>query len=76
MKIILEKLISKNTAWRAEQGLFFFHGVSIDHETFKTQVEALKVRYRVVVWDMPYHGLSSPIDYKLKFSATDAVLLW
>jgi len=53
-------------------GLFFFHGVSIDHETFKTQVEALKDRYRVVVWDMPYHGLSSPIDYKLQFSATAA----
>jgi 3-oxoadipate enol-lactonase len=53
-------------------GLFFFHGVSIDHETFKTQVDAFKDRYRVVVWDMPYHGLSSPIDYKLQFSATAA----
>ena len=52
--------------------VIFSHGVSIDHETFQAQVEAFKDRYRLVVWDMPYHGLSSAIDYKLQFSAAAA----
>jgi len=48
----------------------------MDHRTFETQVQALEDRYRVIVWDMPYHGRSSPIDKKLRFSttATDFVI--
>jgi len=52
--------------------VFFAHGVSMDHRTFEPQVEALKERYKVIVWDMPYHGLSSPIDFKLSFVDTAA----
>ena len=56
--------------------VLFSHGVAMDHRTFETQVQALEDRYRVIVWDMPYHGRSSPIDKKLRFSttATDFVI--
>ncbi len=36
--------------------VLFSHGVAMDHRTFETQVAALADRYRVIVWDMPYHG--------------------
>ncbi len=48
--------------------LVFCHGVSLNHETFNPQMDALKENYQVIVWDMPYHGMSSPIDNKLQFS--------
>jgi 3-oxoadipate enol-lactonase len=50
----------------------FLHGVAMDHRTFESQVEALESRYRVIVWDMPYHGYSSPIDKNRRFSTTAA----
>ena len=50
----------------------FSHGVAMDHRTFERQVEALKDNFRVIVWDMPYHGKSSAIDEKLPFSKTAA----
>ena len=50
------------------------HGVAMDHRTFDAQVRALKQQYRVIVWDMPYHGRSSAIDKSLPFSRTAADL--
>ena len=35
-------------------------------------MEALKDRFRVVVWDMPFHGRSSAIDKSLRYSSTAA----
>ncbi|MCC5910465.1 MAG: alpha/beta hydrolase [Clostridiaceae bacterium] len=52
--------------------IVFSHGVTMDHRTFKEQVKALKDNYRVIVWDMPYHGKSSEIDENLQFSTTSA----
>lgn len=52
----------------------FSHGVGMDHRSFKQQVAALEDRYRVIVWDMPYHGRSSAIDRRLRFSTTAADL--
>ena len=52
--------------------VLFSHGVCMDHRTFMPQVDFLKDQYRVVIWDMPYHGMSSPIDHKLPFTATAA----
>ncbi|HLI65003.1 MAG TPA: alpha/beta hydrolase [Caulobacteraceae bacterium] len=34
----------------------FSHGLFMDHEMFKPQVEALKGRYRVITWDERGHG--------------------
>ena len=50
----------------------FSHGILMDHRTFMPQVDALKERYRVILWDMPYHGMSSPMDYKAPFTVTAA----
>lgn len=53
----------------------FTHGVAMDHRTFAPQVEALKDDYRVVTWDMPYHGRSDSLDKSRSFSATSTDLL-
>lgn len=50
----------------------FSHGICMDHKTFIPQVDALKDRYRVIIWDMPYHGMSSPMDYRAPFTVTAA----
>ncbi len=52
--------------------VIFSHGICMDHKTFMTQVDALKDRYRVIIWDMPYHGMSSLIDYRTPFTVTAA----
>ncbi|MDR5658860.1 alpha/beta hydrolase [Serpentinicella sp. ANB-PHB4] len=52
--------------------IVFSHGVTMDHQTFQEQVIALKDKYRVIVWDMPYHGKSSEINENLQFSTTAA----
>lgn len=57
------------------QVIAFSHGVALDHKTFWKQVEALKEKYRVLVWDMPYHGKSSKINDRLPFSETAADFL-
>lgn len=57
------------------QVIVFSHGVTMDHRTFEKQVEDLKEKYRVIVWDLPYHGKSSAIDQKLHLSATAADFL-
>lgn len=44
----------------------------MNHETFKGQAEALQEKHRVITWEMPYHGKSSPISNKLPFSETTA----
>ncbi len=53
----------------------FSHGVAMDHRTFNDQVSALEKDYRVIVWDMPYHGRSWGIDRDLRFSKTAADFL-
>ena len=55
--------------------LIFSHGINMNHETFKAQAETLQEKYRVIIWDLPYHGKSSPIDYKLPFSETTAAFI-
>lgn len=50
----------------------FSHGILMDHRTFMPQVDAFKERYRVILWDMPYHGMSSPMDYGAPFTITAA----
>jgi len=53
----------------------FSHGICMDHETFKAQVDALKDRYRVILWDMPYHGRSSSLDYRTPFTVIAADII-
>ncbi len=48
--------------------IIFSQGINMNHETFKGQVEGLKDKFRIITWDLPYHGKSSPIDNNLSFS--------
>ena len=57
------------------QAVVFSHGVAMDQRTFDSQVAALKQEYRVVTWDMPYHGRSDSIDKGLPFSQVSTDLL-
>lgn len=41
--------------------IIFTHGALVDHMMFAEQVNVLINQYRVVLWDMPGHGLSRPI---------------
>lgn len=56
--------------------ILFSHGVNMNHETFRGQVEGLKDRFRIILWDLPFHGKSGAIDTKLPFSETTAELAW
>ncbi len=45
----------------------FTHGAGLNHRMFDEQVAALKNDYRVLVWDIPGHGLSSPLEEEFSF---------
>lgn len=55
--------------------IIFCHGVSMDHESFKPQIECLKENYCVITWDMPFHGKSGKIDYKSNFGEVSADII-
>ena len=50
-----------------EKTIVFCHGVSMNYETFNSQVDILKEKYKVIIWDMPYHGSSSSIENNFNF---------
>ena len=60
------KLYSKNGSvhyWIEGQGdqyIVFTHGATMDHGLFQYQIEYFSQQYRVIVWDVPRHGLSRP----------------
>jgi 3-oxoadipate enol-lactonase len=55
--------------------VIFSHGVAMDHRSFDEQVRAFEGDYRVVTWDMPYHGRSDSIGKDLPFSVVSADIL-
>lgn len=55
--------------------VLFTHGINMNHETFQAQAEALQEKYRVIIWDLPYHGKSSAMNDKLPFSETAVDLI-
>lgn len=42
--------------------LVMVHGMSQDHRVFSSQVEAFRKRFRILLIDLPGHGLSSAVD--------------
>ncbi len=48
--------------------IVFSHGVTMDHHTFDKQVESLEGKYRVITWDMPFHGKSSGLEKSANYS--------
>ncbi|MBN2879726.1 MAG: alpha/beta hydrolase [Clostridia bacterium] len=44
----------------SEDCIVFTHGLTADHRMFEKQVEFFEKKYRIVLWDVPMHGLSRP----------------
>ncbi|MBW6537804.1 MAG: alpha/beta hydrolase [Mariniphaga sp.] len=55
--------------------VIFTHGVGMDHQTFKMQVEAIKSDYSVLVWDLPGHGRSTIKEQNERFTKMSACCL-
>lgn len=54
----------------SEVTIVFLHGLTADHHLFDKQVEHLKGKYNLIVWDCPLHGKSRPY---VNFSYNNAV---
>ena len=51
--------------WVKGQGdhcIVFTHGATMDHGLFEYQVDYFAQQYKVIIWDVPLHGLSRPYD--------------
>lgn len=70
---VLEATGSSTHYWIAGQAgrplVVFTHGAAIDHHEWDATMPVVANRYRVLVWDMPGHGLSRPG----RFSVPEAV---
>jgi pimeloyl-ACP methyl ester carboxylesterase len=55
--------------------LVFSHGAGLNCRMFDTQVDALQKGYRIVLWDMPGHGLSDRLTKSLDFSRQSAHIM-
>lgn len=54
--------------------LLFTHGATMDHGMFLSQVEHFAKNYKVIVWDVPAHGLSRPYrDFSMPIAAREIV---
>ncbi|MDJ0915948.1 MAG: alpha/beta hydrolase [Desulfobacterales bacterium] len=40
--------------------IIFTHGATMDHDLFQYQIEYFAQKHKVIVWDVPGHGLSRP----------------
>jgi Predicted hydrolases or acyltransferases (alpha/beta hydrolase superfamily) len=55
--------------------VLFLHGAGLDHNMFKEQIEAIKYRYKILLWDARGHGLSRPIgkQFSIKLLVDDLI---
>ena len=52
------------------------HGLTMDHRTYASQIEALRGTHQVIAWDLPGHGDSSPLAPEdFRFEVLTEVLL-
>ncbi len=57
-----------------EHCIVFTHGATMDHGLFEYQVEHFAQRNKVIVWDVPMHGLSRPYDgFTLQKAASELI---
>lgn len=55
-----------------ENCLVFTHGATMDHGLFDYQVSDFENRYKIIIWDVPAHGLSRPYrGFSLQHAAED-----
>ena len=55
--------------------VLFLHGAGLDHNMFKEQVEAIKYRFKILLWDARGHGLSRPLgkQFSIKLLVEDVI---
>lgn len=53
----------------------FFHGMLADHRMFKAQIPVFENEYRLILWDMPWHGQSVRPDGKFEFNIVAQCLI-
>ena len=47
---------------KSDHCIVFTHGATMDHGLFQHQIEYFAQQYKVIVWDVPMHGLSRPYE--------------
>ena len=64
-------------AWREAgkgEAVVLLHGLGGSRTAWRSQLDGLSTRHRVVAWDLPGYGASAPLDGPLTFPAlADAV---
>ncbi len=75
-KSYLGDIYYKDSGPKDAPAVIFIHGVGMDHRTFDDQVNALKDRFRVIVFDLPGHGRSTIKNYSFRYTplATDCLV--
>lgn len=59
---------------QGENCIVFTHGATMDHGLFQYQIDHFSPKYRVIVWDVPMHGMSRPYDdFSLQNAANEIV---
>ena len=67
-KSLFGDIFYKDSGPKDAPAVIFLHGVGMDHRTFDEQVNVLKDRYRVIVFDLPGHGRSTIKNYNFSFT--------
>lgn len=58
----------------SDETILFTHGATMEHGMFKSQMHHFSKNYRVISWDVPFHGLSRPYkDFSLQHAADDLI---
>ncbi len=56
----------------AAKCIVFTHGLTANHTMFEKQIEQFSLKYTVLTWDVPLHGLSRPYqDFSYKQTAME-----
>jgi pimeloyl-ACP methyl ester carboxylesterase len=62
------------TKGKGNDCIIFTHGATMDHGMFDEQMEHFAQKYKVIIWDIPAHGLSRPYDdFSLHNSAWELI---
>ncbi len=58
-----------------ETTIALFHVLGSDMNFFKRQIDELSAKYRILLWDMPWHGQSVRPDRELDFNTIEAAFI-
>jgi pimeloyl-ACP methyl ester carboxylesterase len=59
---------------KSDHCIVFTHRATMDHGLFQHQIEYFARQYKIIVWDVPMHGLSRPCEgFSLPKAASDLI---